>query len=65
MEHTNSFSVPCTNVWKAIETQAEAEVVPSSSLNEVEVEVEVWDGFEVGLWVVRVSDQDLVQHIKS
>ena len=42
-----------------MDKQAEAEVVPSSSL----VEVEVW--LRLGLRVVRVSDQDLVQHIIS
>ena len=45
--------------------QAEAEVVPSSSLVEVEVWLRLRLGLGLRLGVVKVSDQDLVQHIKS
>ena len=45
--------------------QAEAEVVPSSSLVEVEVWLRLRLGMGLRLGVVKVSDQDLVQHIKS
>ena len=44
---------------------AEAEVVPSSSLVEVEVLLWLRLGLGLRLGVVKVSDQDLVQHIKS
>ena len=53
--------IASTLVMQFFKEQAETEVVPSSSLVEVLLRLRL--GLRLG--VVKVSDQDLVQHIKS
>ena len=55
--------IASTLVMQFFKEQAETEVVPSSSLVEVLLRLRLGLGLRLG--VVKVSDQDLVQHIKS